>query len=377
MSAAGVVIAGGGTGGHIYPALAVLERLAERREIHARYLCSERSIDRSILERAQADGVIDEFTPIAARPFIVRPKGLASLAWNWGRAVRAARSAIDAARRETGRDPVLLSTGGFVSVPACRAALAERIPHLLVNLDSVPGKANRYAARRCAAVLDAAPNAANRAGGLWTPVGPIIRAEALTHGDRPAARAALGLDPELRTLLVTGGSQGARSVGAFVRAVLASDPEAWAGWQAVHQSPEQDLDETRAAYRAAGVRAVVEPFLADMREALSSADLHVGRSGAGLVAETWAAGLPSLFFPYPYHHDQHQRLNAEPLVGLGLALIADDHVDPGRNLSQHGSTLVELLRTPERLESMRAAAAERPAPQGADAVADALAERLK
>lgn len=144
----GVVFAGGGTGGHIFPMLAVLEVVREREpEMPALFLCSTRGIDSRILGSA---GV--EFTPIPAAPLSVRPLGLARFIASWGGAVRAARAELRRVRDQWGSVRVL-STGGFVSAPVAQAARVERAPVVLLNQDAPPGKANRWIAHHAARVL--------------------------------------------------------------------------------------------------------------------------------------------------------------------------------------------------------------------------------
>ncbi|MAY73727.1 MAG: hypothetical protein CMJ31_03205 [Phycisphaerae bacterium] len=143
-----------------------------------------------------------------------------------------------------------------------------------------------------------------------------------------------------------GGSQGARSVNDFIAAHLAHDPDAWRdhGWQAIHLAGEGAVERIGAAYEKASVRARVLPFTDDIGAAWSAATLHVGRAGAGAVAEAQVAGVPSLFFPYPFHKDRHQAHNAQPLVARGQARILDDQRTAEANLACHGSDFSESLR---------------------------------
>jgi len=202
-------------------------------------------------------------------------------------------------------------------------------------------------ARSAALRLDASPDAALAARHGWTPVGPIVRAAAQPLQPVADARRSLGLEPDRPTLLVTGGSQGARSVNAFITAHLAAHADLWrrGRWQALHLCGPQDVSPLQAAYTAADVHAIVTPFLDAMGLAWAAADVHVGRAGAATVAEIWGARTPSLLFPYPYHKDQHQARNAAPLVAEGIAHLAHDHIDARANLEAHADALARLMQT--------------------------------
>lgn len=338
------VFAGGGTGGHLFPALAIAEHL---RLIDPRtrcvFLCSRRPLDADILRQA---GV--SFAPIPALPLGLRPPALARFIGSWGGAVRAARSAIRGARRG-GTTVELVAMGGFVSAPAARAARAERVPVTLVNLDAVPGKANRWVARGARRVLTATPVA----GRSWMLVGPIVRPAALAPAPSGACRRHFGLDPGIPTLLVTGASQGARSINDLL--IRLADQGALAGWQVIHQTGAGDRDRVSAAYARSGVAAAVHEFVADMGRAWGAADLAVSRAGAGSVAEAWANGVPAVFLPYPHHRDGHQRENAAVLSRVGAAVVAEDAIDAEANAEGAGRIIRDLARDAGRREAMRAA----------------------
>ncbi len=365
MSRPAIVFAGGGTGGHIFPMLAVLEVLRERDPaVRTLFLCSTREIDARILGGA---GV--EFTPIPAAPVLISVRGLARFVYRWGGAVRAARAELRRLRAECGGVRVL-STGGFVSAPVCQAARAERVAIVLLNQDSPPGKANRWIARHAARVFTTA--AVERAG--WERIAPVVRRAALAPGDAGACRSRLGLDPARPVLFVTGASQGARSVNEFAAVFVGAHGEELraGGWQVVHQTGAEGNGPWRGAYDAAGVPAVVETFFDAMGVCWGAADLAVSRAGAGSVAEAWANRVPSVFLPYPYHRDQHQRFNAEPLERAGGAVIVEDLIDPGRNLGAGGDRVLALLRDGAQRGAMRAALAGLGPVDGAARLAAAL-----
>lgn len=361
----GVVFAGGGTGGHLFPALAVLEQLLEIEPgVKSVFLCSTREIDERILAAA---GVAHSAIP--AKPLSGHPIRLAKFITSWGGAVRASREQIQKMKAECARVRVL-ATGGFVAAPVAQAARAERVPLVLLNQDAPPGKANRWIAGRAASIYTTADVA--RAG--WERIPPVVRRAALASGDARDCRGRLGLDPDRPVLLVTGASQGSRTVNEFAAAFAEAhaDHLRAGGWQAIHQTGASDNTPWREAWERAGVPAVVEQFFDAMGDCWGAADLAVSRAGAGSVAEVWANRVPTVFMPYPYHRDEHQRLNAEPLAKAGGAVVAKDAIDAAANLADAGTIVLELLRSPSRRATMRDALAGLGPVDGAARLARAL-----
>ena len=343
------LFAGGGTGGHLFPGLAISEQLSAQcgdAGIKAVFACSTRPLDTEIL-RAQSV----EFHPISAEPFGLSPRRFLKFAMSWGGAVRASRDLI---RAQLKSGPVhVVAMGGFVAAPFAQAARAENIPVTLVNLDAVPGRANRWIAKRAAAIFTSAE--VNLPG--WTVVPPIVRKQATPPGPPALCRERLKLDPHHPTLLVTGASQGAKSINDFLIAMLERSRDVFLAhaWQVIHQTGKGEADRVRAAYRAAEVPALVTPFLDDMGAAWGAADLAVSRSGAGSVAEAWSSNVPSIFLPYPYHKDEHQRINALPLERCGACIIAKDLIDAGPNVDTIGPRLTDLLAHADKRAAMRSA----------------------
>lgn len=378
------IFAGGGTGGHLYPGLAIARELADlaaaagdRDAARCVFVCSDRPLDARILGAA---GV--EFVASPAKPLSMRPLGLLRFAASWGAAVRHAlgviaheRSGPDGARRV-----VVAAMGGFVAAPAVQAARVERAPVLMVNLDAAPGKANRWIAQRAlrsAGCVTAAP-VAHRCAVAWVNIPPIVRREVLEVRDPAACKSGLGLDPARPVLMVTGGSQGARSLNEFVQS-FAATPDGRSAltagrWQVLHQTGPAGDDAARAAYAAAGVDAVVQPFTTDMGAWWGAADVAVARSGAGNVAEVWATRTPTLFLPYPFHKDEHQRHNAGAVVGTGGAVLGRDAIDASTNIRENGPMLLRLLTDTALREQMRGRLAGLGPADGASRVAQRLWE---
>ncbi|MBL0921726.1 MAG: UDP-N-acetylglucosamine--N-acetylmuramyl-(pentapeptide) pyrophosphoryl-undecaprenol N-acetylglucosamine transferase [Phycisphaerales bacterium] len=343
------VFAGGGTGGHIYPALAVAERILEASpRARTRFLCSTRPLDADILRAESAP-----FTAIPAAPFVARPRALLKFALHWRAAVRASAAAIS--ETLAGADPRsawLACFGGFVCPPAAAAARRMGLSVAVVNLDAVPGKASRLLARRADAVFS--PDGPT-VPAAWRRIRPVVRRGAIPSATPGECRRRLGLDPDLDTLFVTGASQGARTINQMMGALLDRQAQALRGWQVFHQcgaGAEQHLTD---AYERAGVPARVVPFCHAMADAWGAADLAVSRCGAGSVGEAWASATPTLFLPYPFHKDGHQRANALPLAQSGAAVIETDRIEASLNLPGPGAALLALLSDRPRREAMRGA----------------------
>ena len=343
------LFAGGGTGGHISPGLAIAERLRSL-DPSARpiFACSRRPIDAEMLREADA-----EFVPIPAEPFGLSPMRL----WRCLREGYRGRQATAKLLREANiREVVAL--GGFVTAPVVAAAVRLGVPVLLVNLDATPGKANRWVAARASRVLSAVPTPTQPTFAERV-IGMPIRRMAIAPSDPISCREALGLKPSLLTLLVTGASQGASSLNELVPHLAASKPGLFAGWQVLHLCGQGDPAVLAEAYRSLGIPAVVERFQHRMGLAWGAADLALSRAGANSVAEAAANGVPTLFAPYPYHKDLHQKHNAQPLVDEGAAAMELDLIDAEANLGGLGRALVELMTDPARRTAMRGRLASR------------------
>jgi UDP-N-acetylglucosamine--N-acetylmuramyl-(pentapeptide) pyrophosphoryl-undecaprenol N-acetylglucosamine transferase len=371
------IFAGGGSGGHIYPGLAIAEelaRLAAERGGPAPgvlFIISERPLDENILRPTG-----HRYLRAPAQPLYRSLKGLARFSLGWNRARRQAKRELAALQS---RGPVhIVAMGGFVAGPVVKVARDRRLPVTMVNLDAVPGKANRWIARRAGRILTAAPvPPEHRAGAAeWEAIPPIVRAAARAQRSQGECRAALGLDPSRPVLMVTGGSQGLRSLNDFVTAFAASPNGRRAltegRWQVLHQTGRNLDGPAAAAYAAAGIDARVVPFSDQMGLWWGAADIAVGTAGAGNVAEAWMNAVPALLLPYPHHRDQHQKFNAAALVAAGGVLLGTDRIDPALNLETNAPALLGLVQDRSRREAMRAALRALGPADGATRVARAL-----
>lgn len=339
-----VVFAGGGSGGHIFPAVAVAERIAAHTPDAAMsFLISQRPLDAELIRAERPGGREPEFTALPAQPFGLGPARLRRFLKGWRPSVKQVRAQLRELKSHYGR-VVVVGTGGFVTAPAFKAARAERVRSALVNLDAVPGRANRWAASHATKVFTAADTGPDS----WVRVPPVVRAASI-GGDQDACREALGLDAKRHVLFVSGGSQGAKSVNDLMLAFLDEHGPKMVknGWQVVHQSGAEQRDALAEAYREHGVDAVVRPVFAEVGLCWGAATVALGRGGAGTVAEAWANRVPLIVMPYPYHKDQHQALNARPLETFGLAVVKKDLIDRRNLYEGAGSELLACVNDPE------------------------------
>ncbi|MFO0961956.1 MAG: UDP-N-acetylglucosamine--N-acetylmuramyl-(pentapeptide) pyrophosphoryl-undecaprenol N-acetylglucosamine transferase [Phycisphaerales bacterium] len=357
-----VVLAGGGSGGHLSPGLAIAERLLEI-DASARplFLCSTRAIDAQMLGDAGA-----EFRPVPAEGLSMRPAGLLRFVRGYLRGRSEARRILQAERAEH-----VVSLGGFVTGPVVAAARSLGIPVTLVNLDATPGRANRMVARKAQRILSAVPTP-DMPQFAEAIVGMPLRRAAMAPAGRAECRVELGLEPTRPVLLVTGASQGASSLNAFMVAFALANRALLESWQILHLAgprSEPSATELEQAYARAGVRARVLPFLNRMGLAWGAAELALSRAGANSVAEAEANRVPAIFVPYPFHKDLHQVANAKPVVDAGGAVLAYDQLEVAANLRSIGEPLAALLADGRLRDRMEEALRDRAVPDAADAIA--------
>lgn len=348
-----VMIMAGGTGGHIFPGLAVAEVL-ERRGVPVVWLGAAGALETRLVPQR---GIRLLELPVRG----VRGKGWGTrlrAPWMLLRAVCAAWRAL---RREQPRS--VLALGGYAAGPGGLAAFMRRVPLVVHEQNALPGVTNRVLARRARRVLSGFPDALPRAERVGNPVRASIAAL-----PPPAQRFAGRVAPA--RLLVLGGSQGARALNLALPGTLAQlpmdqRPEVW------HQCGAQGMEAARGAYAEAGVVARIEPFIEDMAHAYAWADLAVCRAGALTLAELAAAGLGALLVPYPYAVDDHQTRNARFLVQAGAARLLPEQALDAATLAR---VLSELLSDRARLLDMAEAARGEARTDAAERIADICLE---
>ena len=360
--------AGGGTGGHIYPALAVAAELTrQQRDAEIAFFCSSREVDARILA-----GQGYAFFPLPATGFSPHPIKAMKFAAEFFKSYVFVKHVLRPVRDHA----ALIGTGGFVSAPVILAAHALKIPVYMLNVDYVPGKANRLLARYAKTIF----TQFDRTGDFFpkhrdkiVAAGCPLRAD-FAAPDPEAARRALGLDPDKRVLLITGASSGALSINQAMVKLL---PELGAyadDWQVVHLTGQSHFQAVRAETEGAAIAWHTVDYVDAMADLYAAADIIVGRSGAVSVAEYAAARRPAVCLPYPYHKDNHQLLNAEELVKSGGAVIVDDVIgDNHKTAATLMATLHDLMTNEPRRRQMARAARAAARPDAAQRIAKAIA----
>jgi UDP-N-acetylglucosamine--N-acetylmuramyl-(pentapeptide) pyrophosphoryl-undecaprenol N-acetylglucosamine transferase len=347
-----VLIMAGGTGGHIFPGLAVAEELSQR-NVPVVWLGADGGLETRLVPQQR---VPLETLNIGG----LRGKGIGTLVRTPLRLARAVFAARMLLKRHAPRS--VLALGGYAAAPGGIAARLARIPLVVHEQNRIPGVTNRLLARFAQRVLTGFPDAFAQAEWVGNPVRASIAAL-----PAPATRYA-GREGSLH-LLVLGGSQGAQSLNAALPEVLRHRGSRLA--VAVrHQCGAKHFDKARAAYLAAGIEADVVPFEDDMAASYAWADLAICRAGALTLAELAAAGVPAILVPYPHAVDDHQTRNAEAMVATGAARL----VAEGDDFVKRLGIALEEIGDRTQLVKMAEAARTQAKPDAARRIADVCLE---
>jgi UDP-N-acetylglucosamine--N-acetylmuramyl-(pentapeptide) pyrophosphoryl-undecaprenol N-acetylglucosamine transferase len=353
-----VVIAGGGTGGHLFPGIAVARELLRREpETRVTFAGTARGIESRVVPREGFELDLLRSAGLKATSIAARVRGLGLLPL----------SGVDAWRILSRRRPdVVIGVGGYSSGPVVMAAAARGIPTLLLEQNATPGLTNRLLARFVSAAAVTFEHTVSYFGGRGIVTGNPVRPEFFTVNTEPARETA-----GASRVLIFGGSQGAHAIN---MAMVEAAPRLAAGPRRVavtHQTGERDLERVSHGYRNAGLDARVEPFLFNMDREIKHADLIVCRAGATTIAELTAAGRPAVLIPLPTAADDHQRKNAEVLAAAGAADLIEQETLTGESLAAH---ITALLNDPARLDAMSAAARTFARPDAAGTIVDKVFE---
>lgn len=357
------VVAGGGTGGHVTPALALAEQIAERGD-RVVLVGSESGLETRIVPQAGFDLVTLRSAQVMGRGVLGRLRGVLAIL----REVGAARRAL----REAEAD-IVVSVGGFAAMPVVLAARITRTPLVLVEPNAMPGRVNRLSARFAARVFvgfdETAAHLSIPAERVVCHGIPLRRGMLAGFGAAASAEPAAG---RAEQLLVFGGSQGARQINEAV--MDAYDALQRLGLRIFHQTGVDDEERVRAALAKSGLSGEVVAFEPEMPRRYHDADLAICRAGAFTIAELCLAGLPAVLVPYPFAADDHQRANAMALERAGAAVCLSTSRDEPLTAERLLETVERLLGDPDTLRDMARAARELARPEAAhDIVRDCAA----
>ena len=350
-------IACGGTGGHLFPGLAVAEQLAKR-GCEVALLISPKEVDQQAVKSASGMQIVT----------------LPAVALQGGRRIAFLRGFVQSYRASNKlfrqRPPqAVLAMGGFTSAPPVLAARKSGAQTFLHESNTIPGRANRWLSRVADQAFVGFPQAAAHLHTRnVTVTGTPVRSQ-FQRRDPAVCRVALGFDPARPLVLVMGGSQGASGVNAAVLQALPLLAKCSPDLQGLHLSGPNDVEKLKQAYAAQNLRALVHPFFAEMELALGAATVAISRAGASSLAELAAMRVPSVLLPFPSAADNHQFHNARAFEETGAARLLEQKSATPEKLARLVS---ELIENAAACEAMQAALARWHAPKAAEQIAEQM-----
>jgi UDP-N-acetylglucosamine--N-acetylmuramyl-(pentapeptide) pyrophosphoryl-undecaprenol N-acetylglucosamine transferase len=349
-----VILAGGGTGGHVIPALAIAQQLKQDYGAEALFVGTPRGIENRLVPAAGFTLRLIQVGALKNVSLLTRAKtafDLPSAIWNSRRIL------------QEFLPDVVIGVGGYASGPAMLAAVLSRIPTLAFEPNAVPGFANRMVAP----LVSAAAVHFEQTKSYFrhcTVTGVPVRQAFFDAGKNDQVNGT-------PSLLIFGGSQGAHAINQAIIDALPLLQKSLPALQIVHQTGERDYNDAEAAYRRSGLRAEVHRFIDDMPTRFAHADLVICRSGASTVAEIAAAGKPAVFVPFPRAADDHQKVNAKALVDASAAVMMEE---AGLTPERLAETIASLMQDRARLRAMGAAARQMAHPNAAREIAEIAAK---
>ena len=348
-----IIIAGGGTGGHVIPALAIAQQLKKQFAAEVLFIGTARGIETRLVPQAGFPLELIQVGALKNVSLMTRAKTMFDLP----------RAIAASSRMLSEFDPeVVIGVGGYASGPAMVAAIRRRLPTLAFEPNVVPGFANRMIAR-------------------WVSAAAVHFEETCRYFPNcrvtgvPVREAFFAIPPKsissevagTPTLLVFGGSQGARAINQAMIESLAGLREKIPGIHIIHQTGQRDYDRVLAAYQQSGISGEVHKFIDDMPGTFGRADLLVCRSGASTVGEITAAGKPAIFVPFPAAADDHQNVNARALERAGAAVVVEES---NLGAAYLVDTIAALIGDARRLQGMSAAAKSLAHPKAVEEIAE-------
>jgi UDP-N-acetylglucosamine--N-acetylmuramyl-(pentapeptide) pyrophosphoryl-undecaprenol N-acetylglucosamine transferase len=360
-----VVITGGGTGGHLFPGIAIAEELKKRdRKTDIVFMGTEKGIESKVIPKEGYSIKYIKTRGVLGKSPIEKAVGF----WENAMAICASRNILRDLRPD-----VVVGTGGYVSIGPVIAARTLGIPSVVCEQNLVPGMANRLLGKVADAVAVTYHESLNFfPKGKTRITGNPVR-EGILRGDREQAIEVFSLKPDRITVFVCGGSSGARKINSSVMGALELMLELRDRIQFLHQTGEADYETVRKMYRDMGYQAMALPFIHQMSEAYAVADVIISRAGATTLSEITALGKPSILVPYP-HAAGHQDYNARKLFEIGGCRMVRDHELEGRVLAEH---LRELCTSEELRAEMRTQCRALGRPDAAQRLVDVVLNMVK
>lgn len=349
-----MIVTGGGTGGHLFPGIAVAEEMLRRfPRGRVLFVSTDRAIDNKTLAGRAFEKKAISCLPLKGKSLWATLRSVAQLPLSLWQALRIVRAF---------KPQLVLGVGGYVTGPVVLAARLMGVKTCIHEQNSIPGMANRMLGKIVDQVYISIPGSEDFfPGGKAVLTGNPVRAELLQEAGRQQEQTAA------KTVLVLGGSQGAHRVNALMVEAFAQGQSSGEPVQIRHQTGSSDEAWVREAYAAAGVTARVSPFISEMASAYREADLVVSRAGATTLAELAVLGKPAILIPYPYAADDHQTTNAAFLVRGGAALMFQERELDGAKLR---GEILGLLSDAPRLQAMAARMKEFARPEATTAIAE-------
>jgi UDP-N-acetylglucosamine--N-acetylmuramyl-(pentapeptide) pyrophosphoryl-undecaprenol N-acetylglucosamine transferase len=358
-----VLFAGGGTGGHLFPGIAIAQELL-RRDPASRvvFIGSTRAIESTIVAE---QGFEHRMLPVESLPMLKRnPLKFVYRNWQaWHAATRLLREFNPTA---------VVGLGGYASAPLVWAASRHRVPVILLEQNVIPGRTTRWLSRCashvCVTFAQTSSQLPQASNVIVT--GNAIRSEITALHPRIRSNTS---PPEL---LILGGSQGADSLNEAVLFAVRQLSDSVAGWSVVHQTGPRQVDRVREEYNDLGITACVESFFHDLPSRYSTASLVVSRAGASTLTELACAGIPMILLPYPHAADDHQRANAKVFSDANAAVIVEHVATAEATGTNLATAMRSLMNDSQRLQTMGNAAKQLGRPNAAERIADVVTNAI-
>ncbi|WP_028583003.1 undecaprenyldiphospho-muramoylpentapeptide beta-N-acetylglucosaminyltransferase [Desulfogranum mediterraneum] len=354
-----LVVSGGGTGGHLFPGLAVARGVEQRlASAEVLFITTARAMDQEILRRSGLSTAVIRCSGIKGAGYPAKVRSLLRQPL----AVFQALSLLRGFRAE-----LVLGVGGYVTGPVLLAAKLLGLPTCIHEQNSVPGLANKLAGRLADRICTSIPCGEVFPAARTVLTGNPVREQILALAGREREEH----DPPV--LLVLGGSQGAHRVNQLVVEAVAELVQRGLRPRMIHQTGEMDHALVKEAYQGLGLEAEVQPFFTDMAALYAAADMAISRAGATTLAELAVVGLPALLVPYPYAADDHQWFNGLHYAGSGGCLLKREEELSGTGMAD---LLEPCLRDQATLEQMAASMGQQGIPEATERIVDQCVELL-